>query len=568
MQSFRKIFLLLDEKKSQLPVMVSFFALIGLFDLITLYLIQPVIAKFTGTDLNFSGIIFIEKLFNVELDIFGLLIVLIIAFILKFNAAIYLNYTIVNFAQTHQTYTRMKLFKTISFRTVYEFQKKPVTDYVYAIHVLAQQYTNNVLTPVMRSLSDVVIGFMVLGYLMYSSWQLTILIILTFSCGYFFYTSIFKRRLTRYGKATTQASADITALATESFSGFRELTVFHAFETLSKRLHTFCTKYGDNFLRYTLISTMPRYFFELIFSLSIGLMLLFFHISETSSSTGFELLAVFILASMRLLPTMHQSSQLKLLLKFNEDCMDRLLELWSDGKQHGFTPRKPYFDNSKNVSVLVDNIAFQYDEKIFGNVNCEFQSSDHIAITGPSGVGKSTFLDIILGFVQPTHGNVIRKVGGEEVSPQDFWSNCAYISQNSVIFSGTLRENLTMFSEVGDFDLHRAREAIKFAQLDNLFLEDSENFEFKIDQFGNNLSGGQKQRLSWARAYYSNAAVIVVDEGTSALDENTEFKLLEEISQKLNDRLIIFVTHKPERLKSFTQKLELSKSGLNVMKLE
>ena len=99
-------------------------------------------------------------------------------------------------------------------------------------------------------------------------------------------------------------------------------------------------------------------------------------------------------------------------------------------------------------------------------------------------------------------------------------------------------------------------------------MEDSENFEFKIDQFGNNLSGGQKQRLSWARAYYSNAAVIVVDEGTSALDENTEFKLLEEISQKLNDRLIIFVTHKPERLKSFTQKLELSKSGLNVMKLE
>ena len=77
MQSFRKIFLLLDEKKSQLPVMVSFFALIGLFDLITLYLIQPVIAKFTGTDLNFSGVIFIEKLFNVELDIFGLLIVLI-----------------------------------------------------------------------------------------------------------------------------------------------------------------------------------------------------------------------------------------------------------------------------------------------------------------------------------------------------------------------------------------------------------------------------------------------------------------------------------------------------------
>ena len=214
----------------------------------------------------------------------------------------------------------MKLFKSISSKKVSEFQKLQLLTMSYSIHVLAQQYTNNVLTPVMRSLSDVVIGFMVLGYLMYASWQLTILVLLTFSISYYFYTSVFKRRLTRYGQAATQASADITSIATESFSGFRELTVFNAFASRSEQLYTFCVKYGENFLKYTLISTMPRYFYELIFSLLIGLILLFFYINEISSTTGFELLAVFILASMRLLPTMHQLSQLNLLLKFNEDC--------------------------------------------------------------------------------------------------------------------------------------------------------------------------------------------------------------------------------------------------------
>ena len=159
-------------------------------------------------------------MFDIKLDIFDLLTILIFAFILKFIAALYLNYMIVKFAQNHQTYTRMKLFKSISSKKVSEFQKTPITDYVYSIHVLAQQYTNNVLTPVMRSLSDVVIGFMVLGYLMYASWQLTILVLLTFSISYYFYTSVFKRRLTRYGQAATQASADITSIATESLVVF------------------------------------------------------------------------------------------------------------------------------------------------------------------------------------------------------------------------------------------------------------------------------------------------------------------------------------------------------------
>lgn len=565
MQSLRKIFYLLDEKKYLLFIMVGFFVLIGLFDLITLYLIQPVISEFTGSEVNFKFVNFLEQLIGFELDIFGLVIILIIAFFLKFNAALFVNYIIVKFAQTHQAYTRMKLFKNISSKTVSEFQKSPITDYIYSVQVLAEQYTNNVLTPIMRSLSDLVIGSMVFGYLLYSSWELTVLVLLTFSISFIFYVSIFKGRLTLYGQTATQASADITSITTESFSGFRELTVFGGFSSISKRLHKFCIDYGNSFLKYTLVSTMPRYYFELIFSMLIGLMLLFFHMRDISSEDGFELLAVFILASMRLLPTMHQLSQLNLLLRFNDACMDRLLKLWSDKDQHRFMPQNSNFDHLKSLSIRLANVSFQYDVQIFGNVDCEFKPGEHIAITGPSGVGKSTLLDIIMGFVQPTQGSVIRKVNGSQVSPEVFWGDCAYIGQHSVVFSGTLKENLTMFSSEDKFDLQRAREAIRFAQLDDVFSGSSESFEFEIDQFGNNLSGGQKQRLSWARAYYSNASVIVVDEGTGALDEPTEIKLLKAISQKLSDRLVIFVTHKPERLNFFTCVLELSNTGLRVV---
>ena len=245
--------------------------------------------------------------------------------------------------------------------------------------------------------------------------------------------------------------------------------------------------------------------------------------------------------------------------------MDRLLKLWGDKNQHRSMPRNLNLDRLKSLSVRLTNVSFQHDVQIFGNVDCEFKPGEHIAITGPSGVGKSTLLDIIMGFVLPTQGSVIRKVNGSEVSPEVFWRDCAYIGQNSVTFGGTLRENITMFSGEDNFDLQRAREAIRFAQLEDVFCENSENFEFEIDQFGSNLSGGQKQRLSWARAYYSNASVIVVDEGTSALDEPTEIKLLKEITQKMSDRLVIFVTHKPERLNFFTCILELSSTGLRIV---
>ena len=226
-----------------------------------------------------------------------------------------------------------------------------------------------------------------------------------------------------------------------------------------------------------------------------------------------------------------------------------MLKLWSNENQSRLSPRKLNYKFPKNLSIRLSDVTFQHDEKIFGNVNYEFKSGEHIAITGPSGVGKSTLLDIIMGFLEPTNGSVSHEISESEVTPEEFWSSCAFIGQTSVIFSGSLKENLTMFSNEESFDPKRALEAIKFAQLEDVFFANSEDFEFEIDQFGTNLSGGQKQRLSWARAYYSDASVIVVDEGTSALDEATEFKLLEEIPKKLSDRLIIFVTHKPERLK-------------------
>lgn len=565
MNNFNKIIKLLDDKKVELPIMVLFFLFVGLIDLLTLYLIQPLISTFTGSANTYLAIQFIEHNFNLKLHVMSLSILLIFAFLVKFFGALYLNFVILRFAQTHQSYVRLKLFKIIANKSYSEFQKTQITDYVQAIQVLAQQYTNNILTPVIRSLSDLIIGVMVLGYLIYLSWKITMMIVTIFLLAYLFYTAFFKSRMTQYGEASTQAASDITALTTESFSGFRELTVFSSWSKIQTSLQKYCDDYGQNFLKYSLISTMPRYYFELVFSLLIGLIILYFFVMGIPSSEGFEFLAVLVVASMRLLPSMHQMSNLNLLLKFNANCMDRLLSLWDHSSSSQILDLKARRIEVNDLKIKLQNVSLWRNKKVFDNVSYEFGLGEHVAIVGTSGIGKSSLLDVIMGFVQSKSGTVAHTINGVKLDPFDFWPYCAFISQHTTIFSGSLKDNLTMFSDDEDFDHDRANGAIRFAQLDDLFVDGKENYDFLIEQFGSNLSGGQKQRLSWARAFYSNASVIVIDEGTSALDEATETKILDGLSRDLSDRLIIFVTHKPERLKYFDNIIELTSDGLRLV---
>ncbi len=204
---------------------------------------------------------------------------------------------------------------------------------------------------------------------------------------------------------------------------------------------------------------------------------------------------------------------------------------------------------SSASTIILDNVTFGYGEdNIINNLSFSISKGDFILIGGPSGKGKTTLLKLIMGAYTPKEGSV--KIDGKDASKID--GLFAYVPQGNYLLPTTIRENLTLFSNPTDEEIYKTLEIVSLkSKVDSL----KDGLNTKLHDLGNGLSEGEGQRLSIARAILSNRDVIILDECTSALDEETANKVLSNL-KRLN-KTIIMVSHKGESEKYATKVLKL-----------
>ena len=193
--------------------------------------------------------------------------------------------------------------------------------------------------------------------------------------------------------------------------------------------------------------------------------------------------------------------------------------------------------------IRLENVCFQYDDgmdDVLLDVNAVIRSGDFVALTGISGGGKTSLFQLLLGIYRPTSGAVVFRSGEKRVAAcRGTRSLFAYVPQGNTLMSGTLRDNLTMFTDHASEEELRA--AISAACLEDVVAE--VGLDVKLGERGVGLSEGQAQRVAVARALLSGAPILLLDESTSALDEATEAKLLENVSA-MRDKTVMIVTHR------------------------
>ena len=216
---------------------------------------------------------------------------------------------------------------------------------------------------------------------------------------------------------------------------------------------------------------------------------------------------------------------------------ERLLEVTQmpDEKQ---APALTDFD-----SIKLENITFHYEDgvdEVLQSINWTIHKGDFMALTGMSGGGKTSLFQLLLGIYQPTSGKVLFRTGDTEVPASSGTRRLfAYVPQGNTLFSGTLRDNLTMFTDhATDEEIMEVAEAACIAHVVREI-----GLDAVLGERGVGLSEGQAQRVAVARALLSNAPILLFDEATSALDEKTEAHLLENISA-MRDKTCIIVTHR------------------------
>ena len=254
-------------------------------------------------------------------------------------------------------------------------------------------------------------------------------------------------------------------------------------------------------------------------------------------------LAFFATIAYKLMPSINKFSGLFQTIKFNKVSLDFNLESFHIKKIKSNKKDKLKVINEINVN----NISYKYpgrDNFIFKNLNIRIKKGDIIGIKGESGSGKSTFIDLILGLLQPYSGDIYVNNLDIQYLKNNYWSKVSTVSQQINLIHGTLKENLTFGDlSINDQDIY---DIIKKVNLSQMLSSFKNGLDEVVYENSSNISGGQKQRIAIARALLRNPQLLILDEATSSLDESNEIQfinVIKEIKLKNPSLTVLIVSH-------------------------
>ena len=211
-----------------------------------------------------------------------------------------------------------------------------------------------------------------------------------------------------------------------------------------------------------------------------------------------------------------------------------------------------------NTDIKIQNLSFNYNDNsdLFNALNLKIKKNKLNFLFGKSGSGKTTLINLISCLIKPQKGEMFVNdidVFSADQKTQDNWiSSIGYISQDSVLASATILENITLFEK--NFDKHLLDKSLMLSNLENFVKRNPDGLAYQVGESGDKLSGGQKQRINIARALYHSPSLLICDEITSSLDIKNTNEIMNEINKIKENLTVIFITH-DEKLKSYADNI-------------
>ncbi len=228
-----------------------------------------------------------------------------------------------------------------------------------------------------------------------------------------------------------------------------------------------------------------------------------------------------------------------------------------------YTENKKKIDNVRG-EISFRHLSFSYPKNercVLNDLNLTIHEGETVAFVGASGSGKTTIINLAIGFLKPDSGQVL--IDGcdiEEINLQSYRRHIAVVPQQSVLFTGTVRENITYGLE--DFPEEKLKKVIRAANLEDMVEKLPQGIDTVLTEHGENLSGGQKQRISIARAFARDPKVLILDEATSALDSVSEKKIQDSVRRLIKGRTTLIVAHRLSTIRDADKIAVIGEGGL------
>lgn len=408
---------------------------------------------------------------------------------------------------------------------------------------------NSVLQLAVEAVTCIALGI----YLFDTSHSIAVVIgILLILCIALFFM-ISKRVSSRLGKQNEYYNAKLFQWINQSLGGIKELKIL-------QREEYFINSYKTNYKKLIwgarvneVLAALPKYIVETVamvgLVLAIIIKLMFGH---GALDTFIPQMAVFAVAAFRLLPSVGRVNAYVNSIMYNKASLDMI---YTDLKEiDGNKPEKmkkgdSFRENGSKFEkgIFVDHISYHYpdsDVLVLENLSLEIPKGKTVALIGPSGAGKTTLADIILGLLPPTKGKVLMDDKDVYEDLKSWRNRLGYIPQSIYLSDDTIRNNVAFGIYENEIDDEAIWNALEKAQLKDFVKGLEKGLDTFVGDRGVRLSGGQRQRIGIARALYHDPEILVLDEATSALDSGTEQAVMESIESLKGIKTMIIIAHR------------------------
>jgi ABC-type multidrug transport system fused ATPase/permease subunit len=419
--------------------------------------------------------------------------------------------------------------------------------------------TQNFTIPLLILISEIMILLSVLSFLFWYS-QISFLILFFFSFFTIVFFSFFLGKLIKnLGKNLESTENSLTSIIQNGIGSLKISKLYNLQDRFIHQFSLFNYQSAILYSKFYSLNQIPKYLLELFGFFSILLLTFYFKISGINTFELVSTIGLFAAAGFKFIPSINRIILTLQQIKFSSSVVHSIEEIQNhiknDSKKENSNLCIVHLDKFERIELK--EIFFRFpktDNFILNDLEFILNKNETVGIMGISGVGKTTFLDIFTGLLRPTSGKIL--INNKEIilNNSSWKEQIGYVPQNTFLFEGTLLENIVFNEELKNIDLESVKRIIKFIKLDSL--TDSNSHGIHMVLRSTQLSGGQIQKIGLARALYRSPNILILDEPTSSLDNETEDLIVSSLNNLKNITKLI-VSHKESTLKHCSKILRL-----------
>ena len=377
-----------------------------------------------------------------------------------------------------------------------------------------------------------------------------------------------KKIISNLGNQLVIAQKEKMKVLNESLKSIKEIIMFRVSNYFYKIFSLRSMEAASHGYKMSFINRLPKIWFEMGALFIVSFIVIFYVTKNDSNSEILATSGIFLLSALKIIPSINKILISVQTIRYSSAAVNSMSVDLNNKKTSIEIKQNSSGDQIKfNKEILFKDISLKYknnQEEILKNFNFKIEKKDFIAIVGKTGSGKTSFLNILMGLVKPSTGQVLIDNFDINNNLISWRKKIGYVPQNITLIEDTLYKNIAYGISQESISQKKLDISIQLSKLSEFLKNKSHNF--LIGEDGSRISGGQRQRIAIARALYHDPEILILDEPTSSLDEITSQKLFQSLYELNKYKTIIVVSHDITDFKIFNKVFEIKNKLINQIK--